>query len=213
MAINDFSSLKTAVANWLHRSDLTDRIPDFISLAESRINRLIPTRGTEIETTLTATNGSAFINLPADFNTPVALWLEAWIPRRLLVLVAPVNLPYMPISTYPTYWALLQNQIKFDRLANANFNLTLRYIVLSHLSDAAPTNYILTNYPDLYLYATLIEAAPFIRDNDTTQMWETRFYKALDEVIASENQSKSNAILLTEPAKLTQRRTFNIYEG
>lgn len=213
MAINDFSSLKTAVANWLHRSDLTDRIPDFISLAESRINRLIPTRGTEVETTLTATSGSAFINLPADFNTPVALWLEAWTPRKLLVLVHPINLPYMPISSYPTYWMLLQNQIKFDRLANDNFNLTFRYIVLSNLSNAAPTNYILTNYPDLYLYATLIEAAPFIRDNETTQMWETRFYKARDEVIANENQFKSNAILLTEPAKLTQRRTFNIYEG
>ena len=41
MAINSYSSLQTAVANWLDRSDLTDRIPEFIDLAEARINRAL----------------------------------------------------------------------------------------------------------------------------------------------------------------------------
>ena len=39
MAITTFSELKTAVANWLDRSDLTDRIPEFIALAEARHRR------------------------------------------------------------------------------------------------------------------------------------------------------------------------------
>jgi len=39
MAISTYSELKTAVANWLDRSDLTDVIPDFITLAETRHKR------------------------------------------------------------------------------------------------------------------------------------------------------------------------------
>jgi len=41
MAINTYATLQTAVANWLDRSDLTDRIPEFIALAEARMNRVL----------------------------------------------------------------------------------------------------------------------------------------------------------------------------
>ena len=41
MAISTFAELSTAAANWLDRSDLTDRIPEFIALAEARFNREI----------------------------------------------------------------------------------------------------------------------------------------------------------------------------
>lgn len=36
--INDFSTLKTAVAQWLARSDLDAQIPNFIQLAEARMS-------------------------------------------------------------------------------------------------------------------------------------------------------------------------------
>ena len=39
MALGTFTELKDAIADWLDRSDLTARIPDFIALAEARINR------------------------------------------------------------------------------------------------------------------------------------------------------------------------------
>ena len=44
MAIGTFAELKTATANWLDRSDLTDRIPEFIALAEARFNRVLRIR-------------------------------------------------------------------------------------------------------------------------------------------------------------------------
>jgi hypothetical protein len=39
MSITTYAELKTAVANWLARADLTDRIPEFILMAEDRIAR------------------------------------------------------------------------------------------------------------------------------------------------------------------------------
>lgn len=44
MAITTFSELKTGIANWLERDDLTSRIPEFIALAEARHRREIRIR-------------------------------------------------------------------------------------------------------------------------------------------------------------------------
>ena len=38
MALNSYSALKTSIANWLNRSDLTTEIEDFIVLAEKDFN-------------------------------------------------------------------------------------------------------------------------------------------------------------------------------
>lgn len=47
MALTTFSELKTAVANFLSRGDLTSRIPEFITLAEDRISKDLRIRAME----------------------------------------------------------------------------------------------------------------------------------------------------------------------
>ena len=56
MAISQFSELKTALANWLKRSDLTSRIPEFVSLAEDRIAKDLRVRAMEHRAVLKVTN-------------------------------------------------------------------------------------------------------------------------------------------------------------
>ena len=41
MAITAYAELQTATANWLDRTDLTARIPEFIELSEANFNRVI----------------------------------------------------------------------------------------------------------------------------------------------------------------------------
>lgn len=52
MAISQYSELKTAVANWLGRSDLTSRIPEFIGLAEDRVYQRLRLRAMETQAEL-----------------------------------------------------------------------------------------------------------------------------------------------------------------
>lgn len=47
MSIATFAELKTAVANWASRDDLTSRIPEFIALAEDRIGLKLRVRALE----------------------------------------------------------------------------------------------------------------------------------------------------------------------
>ena len=44
MALTTYTELKTSLADWLYRSDLASVIPDFISLAESQVERQLRTR-------------------------------------------------------------------------------------------------------------------------------------------------------------------------
>ena len=68
MSINTFAELKTAIANFLARDDLTDRIPEFIELAEGRINRELETREQEKRATATLSSGNEYVSLPADLR-------------------------------------------------------------------------------------------------------------------------------------------------
>jgi len=68
MAISTFAELKTATANWLDRSDLTDRIPEFIALAEARFNRNLRIRDMEtVSTAISTVAGTREYNLPTGF--------------------------------------------------------------------------------------------------------------------------------------------------
>lgn len=213
MAIATYSDLQASVASWLHRSDLTDQIKDFISLAESRLNRLLTLRDEEVEASLVAVPGSAYVALPTDYSAPIAMWLESFIPRRELVFKPPAKLPYMPIATYPTYWTVKADQIQFDRQAQGAYPLTFRYARRFGLTVAAPTNYLLTDYPDAYLFGALLESAPYIRDDGRLAMWQDRFDRCIEEIQNQEDKSKGIVTLGVDPGAQSRYGTFNIWEG
>ena len=75
MAITTYAELKSAAANWLVRGDLTARIPEFISLAEARINRVVRARRAEADASLTLASGDRTVALPATYGEPLRLWL------------------------------------------------------------------------------------------------------------------------------------------
>jgi hypothetical protein len=69
MAINTYASLKTTIANYLNRSDLTSYIGDFISLTESRLNRELRVREmVNIDTSITTVASTQSYSL-SDSNT------------------------------------------------------------------------------------------------------------------------------------------------
>ena len=57
MSISTYAELKTAIANFLARTDLTDQIPNFIQLAEARLSRELETRDQEKRANATLTIG------------------------------------------------------------------------------------------------------------------------------------------------------------
>jgi hypothetical protein len=214
MAISTYSELKTSIAAWINRTDLTSVIPDFITLAEARINRTLLPRSAEEEVALTMTAGSRFVTLPDGFNTSVALWLRANTPREKLTQTLPAELPVRDNeSGYPEYWAIDNGEIAFDRLAGDAYPFDFRYTKNFALSDSNTTNYVLTSAPDLYLWGSLIEASMYLKDSASAQLFEVRYLKALQDVSDSENDTRGQAPLMTELGQIAREGRFNITRG
>ena len=67
MAISTYAELKTAIASWLDRSDLTDVIPDFITLAETRHKRDFKIRRMETRVTANTIADTEYYTLPDNY--------------------------------------------------------------------------------------------------------------------------------------------------
>lgn len=215
MALATYADLKTSVQTWLHRTDLAAQVTDFIALAESRLNRVLRLRVMEVDTALTATPNSRFLPLPSDYNQPVALWLESFTPRRELQQRQPQMLAYRPVQTFPNFWAIDGAQIALDRLAGAAYPFTFRYQKILSLAAGGDdgTNWLLTNHPDAYLFAALLEATPYIRDDGRMALWQDRYDRCVKEIQANQDRSQAFSLLGVEVAARQRLGRFNMIEG
>jgi hypothetical protein len=211
MSFSNFENLVTNVADWLHRDDLTDRIPDFIRLAESRINRLLPSRQAETEISLTGTVSSRTISLPSGYKEALGLWLTSYTPRQQIIYRVPEKLVISTSSAQPRFFTIDGSYIAFDCPLDSAYTFAFRYKSLYNL-EQTNTNYILDTYPGLYLYATLVEAAIYIRDDERLTQWKGIFDIELQEAKTSEARNKNLATLTVDSALVRPGR-YNIYTG
>ena len=211
MAITTFSELKTAVASWSKRSDLTTLIPDFITLCEVRLGRSFAPRGTETETALVTVASSRYVALPTGMQNPLGLWLRAYTPRVELTQMLPETIPVSAVNGYPDYWCIDGTNIAFDKPCSSAWAFDFRYQAPFALSDSSPTNYVLTYNPDLYLFGTMMEVCMYTEDDAGVSKYQQRYADALARAIVSENANKSGAILMTE--LVSPRQMSNIFAG
>lgn len=157
-----FATLKVDVADYLHRSDLTTKMAGFIALAEAGIFRELHVK--DLATSATGTTTGEYAALPTDFGTAQRVTATANGVEYSLDYKAQ---DYTPTGqTYPSEYALESNQIRIWG-ASTGQAYKLYYIPnLAALSDTNTTNWLDTNAPDLYLYATALEAAKYIRDQE-----------------------------------------------
>lgn len=208
MALSNYTELKAAVAQWMRRADLTAEIPDYITLAEKKIVKLLKIRGQETETTLTPNSGDSTVALPSDYGSPIALW-NTQEDRIKLNQVLPDALEYDDTPGTPDYWAVDGANIRFDCRLDGAIPFAFRYVKTFELSDVNPTNFILTEWPDVYLYGALTEGFLAVYDEQRAAVWQGKFQAAIEVARTTGNDSKKSIALRTDMG--AQR--FNIYRG
>lgn len=193
MSITTYSELKTAVANWLARSDLTDRIPEFISLAEARMSRALETRAQEKRATSTMAVGDAYVLLPSDLRAVRSVKLQTS-PVATLAYLSPDAIDTIYPSTgygKPLAYTVIGSEIKFAPAPDDDYDVEITYITgVTALSDASPTSTLLTRYPDAYLYGSLAAAAVYLMDDPRVPQFEQLWTRALTEITTSEDAAK-----------------------
>ena len=178
MSISTYGELKTAVGAWLNRADLTSYIPDFIRLGEQRINYgsdepfpSTPLRVPAMQTRETGTIASNAIAFPTRFLEPIRIAGSSGGSDWSLMYISPERFSeHSNSSSVPTTYTYLNNQIETSGTGAASYILDY-YQAFASLSADADTNWLLANAPGVYLYASLIESAPFLGDLQMLNSW------------------------------------------
>jgi len=192
MAISTYTELKTAIANFLARHDLTSVIPDFIQLAEATMSRELETRSQEKRATATLTSGDEYIALPTDLREVREVKLNTT-PLTVLTYYSPVALDSNFSSGgvgKPKGFSIIGDEMKMRPVPDDSYTAEIIYIgSITALSDSNATNNILTRSPDAYLYGSLAEAYAYLLDEQRASQYLQRFNLALEQIKVDEQRA------------------------
>ena len=206
MSLSTYSDLQTSVANYLARSDLTSQIPDFITFAENRLRRELRIRQMlKSVTTATVANDST-VELPADF-LQVRDFVVVTNPLTPLSYSSPSSLSNDLRASevgVPKSYTILANDFQMSPVPDAVYTVKLLYFAApAYLSSSNTTNVFLTTAPDALLYASLIEAEPYLMNDARINTWGTMYDRAIASLAKSDEEGQYSGVPLA--MKLTPR--------
>jgi len=193
MAINTYGTLKAAVANWLDRDDLSDRIPEFISLSEAIFNRTLRIRAMETTVSDSTPSGSKEDALPTGYLQMREIHLETSPVVSLSYITPEIMYRIRAGSTNskPNSYTIMGDNILFGPTPNSVYTYSMTYYkALAALSDDDPTNWAILNAPDLYMYGTLLQAEPFLMNDERVPLWERGFRQAISDLQEQDNKDR-----------------------
>jgi hypothetical protein len=199
MSISTYAELQTAVASYLARTDLTSEITDFIRLAEIRLRRDFRIRQMLTSTTLTCVSGTATVTIPSDF-LEVKDFVVTGNPVRPLNYESPSlfsrNSRSMDAGK-PLDYTVLATTFKLAPIPDSNYTLTLVYSAApAFLSVSNTSNEFLVTCPDLLLYGALLEAEPFLMNDNRLGTWAGLYDRAKLALTSSDERGQYSGVPL-----------------
>lgn len=179
MALANYSDLLSAVSGWLNRgSDLDSRIPDFIELAEAEFNRTL--RTIEMETTSTSTLTGDAVAVPVDFLGLRSIKID----NTVLEYVTPSEIADDEGTGTPTRYTVSDGQFIFRPAPSSGAVEISYYASIPALTVSNATNWLMTRWPDLYLFAVCAQAEFYVWNDPRVPLWKAR----AEEIMAQINQ-------------------------
>jgi hypothetical protein len=206
MSFATYSDLKTSIAGYLARSDLTSQIPDFITFAENRLRRELRIRQMLKSVTTSTVSGDSTVELPADF-IEIRDFVVMTNPIQPMSYSSPSALSNDPRASevgVPKSYTILANEFLLSPPPDGIYTLRMLYFAApAYLSSTNASNVFLNVAPDALLYASLIEAEPYLYNDARINTWGTMYDRAIASLAKSDEQGQYSGVPLA--MKLTPR--------
>jgi Sec7-like guanine-nucleotide exchange factor len=201
-----YSELKTNIANFLNRSDLTNQIDFFIDATEAELNRRL--RVKDMIKRATATADGQYLSLPNDWLEAINVQIDGNNFKPLFQQSIESLDIYRKsvdnVTNQPIYYALVDNTIELAPTPDASYTLQLTYYgTIDALSDTNTSNFISTSYPDAYLYGALKHASIYLMEDDRVALFTSQFEKALEEMRMEQEKAEFG-----KGSLMQRRRTY-----
>jgi hypothetical protein len=209
--LTTYKGLCSTIEEWLGRDDLQAQIPVFIQLAEKRMNRELRLRVMERRAETEVKTGQSAVPLP--WRREFGNW-DVFLEMRDIVWRdkdgRAHNLHYCPPDTYEVSresgyvrgYTIVGRELFLLPASDADGKLLLTYYAeIPPLGDKQPANAVLLTAPDLYLYATLTEAAPYTRSSAPAEQWAQFYGAAKMKLEHSEQRARFTSNLTMRPTR------------
>ena len=189
-----YDSLVENIQSYLERSDAAtiEKIPLFIMLAEQTIASQIKFLGNLTVQTSTMTAGQNVIDKPARWHKTVSMNITV-AGRRRPVLIrkyeymreywpdpASTDVPKFYCDYDYTHWLVAPTPDQ-----DYDFEV-LYYERLQPLDSSNQTNWFTIYAPQALLYGSLLQAMPFLKNDERVQLWQAMYQQAMDVLVAED---------------------------
>lgn len=193
--IQTFDDLKGAVGRWLHRTDLPAASEDFIALFEARVNRDLRVR--QMEATYSQTVTAQRNSLPTGWLEMIGKPTVGGKPQDFITRDQFKLLDGTVPVFESGYFTIFGSTIALNVNVAAGVVLAFDYYTkIPSLGASNPTNWLITDAPDIYLYGSLLEAAPYLNNDARIETWRGLLTVAMGDIqTASDNAKWSGGTL------------------
>jgi hypothetical protein len=214
MTISTYAELKTAIANYSKRADLTGRDDEFIDSAEAYFARRLRIRAMEAAASGSFTAGNPALALPTGFQavrtfsyTP-ALGVVKYLD---FITVEQGDSKEYTQQAMPRYYTFAAGGIRLYPTPDTGYSYTILYYKkITPLDGTNTTNYLLTSHPDLYLAACMVEACTYLQDFDGAQAWAVKREASLRELERMDARERFQPPIIGFDAALVAAGSSNI---
>ena len=149
-------------------------------------------------TRATASAASQYVSLPTDYLEMMNIELSGTSPpKRLVYITSDRSDDYREKQNNktgkPNYYTIEGTSIQLLPTPDTTYTLQLNYFqdipALSGLADSG-NNWLLVSHPDIYLFGTLLQSAPYLMDPQSIGTWGTMYTQALQELQTSDEKSR-----------------------
>ena len=184
MALDTYANLQIAVADRMHRTDLATVMPDLVRQAEDIIFADLTSANQDMSVTLSTVASTETLALPTDFIMPRSLALSSTSQNGTLDYRTPAQYSeeFQSSNTgVPRVYTVINTTLYLQPIPSAIYTIRMFYNArLAALSNANTTNWLLTKSPSVYLYAALVQAAIYCRQDAAP--YQMAYQKAIEGI-------------------------------
>jgi hypothetical protein len=195
VAITTYSELQTAVSNWLAGQVSSDRIPEFIALAEAEMSRVLFDNSEEKRAQTSTVAGTARVALPSDCRRVRTLRLDGVTSGNLEYLAPTIFNQLATLgSARPRHYTIEAGALRLSPVPDTTYTLEIIYQQgVEALSDSNTSNDVLARHPDAYLHGSLMQAYDFLMDENRAAKSRQRFNELLIEIATEAERTRFGA--------------------
>lgn len=187
----NYSEVVTLALSYADREDAetSDRMDNFISIVEARINRKLRTSKQSIRTSLML-DGSEYYGLPQDFagirDIEIVDTLGAT-SKETLHYLSPEQLNQHSTSESDCFnYTIISDQLHIVPINTGKTLEIIYYRKLTSLSISNITNWLSVSHPDCYIFGLVTEISAFAKDAEAASLWDARFKESLGDITAED---------------------------